>query len=70
MIIKGDCKITLEEVEEKGSKGKGSLAAVGNKHYHPTFSTTVLHLSLTCYSFPFEIIQLFAVKDKYYLLVL
>ena len=32
-IFKGDCKITLEEDEEKGGKGKGSLAAVGNIHY-------------------------------------
>ena len=28
--IKGDCKIVLEEVEDKGDKGTGSLAAVGN----------------------------------------
>ena len=31
MAIKGDCKITLEEVEEKKeSKGKGALAAVSD----------------------------------------
>ena len=29
-IFKGDCKITLEEEEDKGGKGKGSLAAVGS----------------------------------------
>ena len=29
VIVKGDCKITLEE-ETKCGKGKGSLAAVGN----------------------------------------
>ena len=30
VIVKGDCKITLEEEETNGGKGKGSLAAVGN----------------------------------------
>ena len=36
-LIKGDCKITLEEEETKGGKGKGSLAVVGNLLFYWDF---------------------------------